>query len=332
MAVILTLAVAGLGNSPPAQAQPEIHEVRIENVGLIVANQNCQNWCWAASSEMLARSQGISNVPQEEFVRRIYAPHLPASPTPPASALPCLPTFGSFEPIKRAIEGVYTRPDGSQVALTGAYHYGVPTDVAGMIRSITDQRPFIFAWQGHAWVAYGIKYFYTGPVTVQFTEIELIDPLAQLSGGARPQFHSFVVGRDRFDEINGTFELLVVPGDRVLGGGGQPGVAVSPGAAVSTGAAVSRGWRSAGGGGVTRGGVHLPGGVVLPGWRCSSPAAVTLPGGVILPPGGPGVCPRRPATAGRRSGHAPARCRSRPTARCPAGPCFPGERRSRAGR
>jgi hypothetical protein len=175
--------------------------------------------------------QGIFNVPQEEFVRRIYAPHLPAFPTPPAAALPCLPTFGSFEPIKQAIDGIYTRADGSQVALTGAYHYGVPTDVAGMIRSITDGRPFIFAWQGHAWVAYGIKYFQIAPGAVQFTEIELIDPLSELSEGRRPQFSSFVVGRDNFAEINGTFELLVVPGERVLGppagndppGGGNAG-------------------------------------------------------------------------------------------------------------
>jgi hypothetical protein len=36
------------------------------------------------------------------------------------------------------------------------YPYGVPTDVAGMIRSIEDGRPFIFAWPGHAWVAYGL--------------------------------------------------------------------------------------------------------------------------------------------------------------------------------
>jgi hypothetical protein len=156
LAALLALAVVVFGGSLPLHAQRPIYEVRIDNPGLIVANQNCQSWCWVASTEMLVRSQGIFNVPQEEFVRRIYAPDLPASPTPLASALPCLPTFGSFEPIKRAIEGIYTRADGSQVALTGAYHYGVPTDVLGMIRSIAEGRPFIFAWQGHAWVAYGI--------------------------------------------------------------------------------------------------------------------------------------------------------------------------------
>ena len=173
-ALLALLMVAFGGGHAPAHADGPIQKVRIDKVELIVANQNCQNWCWAASSEMLVRSQGIFHVPQEEFVRRIYAPHLPASPTPPASVLPCLPTFGSFEPIKLAIEGIYTRPDGSHVGLTGAYHHGVPTDVAGMIRSITDGRPFIFAWQGHAWVAYGIKYFEVEPDAVQFTEIELM--------------------------------------------------------------------------------------------------------------------------------------------------------------
>ena len=93
-------------------------------------------------------------------------------------------------------------------------------------------RPFIFAWQGHAWVAYGINYFFTGPSTMQFTEIELIDPLAQLStqlpgGRPRPQFYSFVVGRDLFSEINGTFELLV---NRQAGGGGGGGAGGAIGA------------------------------------------------------------------------------------------------------
>ena len=240
------------------------YHVQIPNPELIVANQNCQNWCWAASSEMLVRSQRVFNVSQEVFVQRIYGP-----------ALPCLPSFGSFEPIKQAIDGIYIRPDGSQVALTGTYHYGVPTDVAGMIRSITDGRPFIFAWQGHAWIAYGIKYFYTGPLTIQFTEIELIDPLAQLSNGTRPQFYSFVVGRDNFAEINGTFELLVLSGQQVLGppmGGGQQGGDDSPA------------------GVVLPGGVQLPGGVVLPGGAVF-PGGATLPGGVVLPPGTTGVLP-----------------------------------------
>jgi hypothetical protein len=101
--------------STPVAAQPVIHHVRIGNwqeIAAIVANQNCPNWCWAAASEMLVKSQGVCDIPQEEFVRRIYGP-----------GLPCLPTFGSLEPIRVAITGVYDLPDGSQVALTGAYHY-----------------------------------------------------------------------------------------------------------------------------------------------------------------------------------------------------------------
>ena len=259
--VVFVLGGVCAGVITPVTAQPVIHNVRVgdwEEIAAIVANQNCPNWCWAAASEMLVKSQGIFNVPQEEFVRRIYAPHLPG-PVPPAPTvypfwhlLPCLPTFGSFEPIRVAITGVYDAWDGSQVTLTGAYHYGVPTDVLGMIRSLQEGRPFIFAWQGHAWVAYGINYFYTGPSTIQFTEIELIDPLAQLStqipgGRPRPQFYSFVVGRDRFSDINGTFELFV--NRQAGGGGGGAGGAIGGGAG---GASV------AGGGGGGAGG----------GWRC----------------------------------------------------------------
>jgi hypothetical protein len=283
------------GLAPRASAQEIIH-VTIGDLGQIlsiVANQNCENWCWAASSEMLARSQGVMDVPQEEFVRRVYHQPPPIIPViTHATAdlyrplLPCWPTFGSFEPIRQAITGVYPLPDGSAIYLTGAYHYGVPTDVAGMIRSIQEGRPFIFAWQGHAWVAYGIRYFYTSPTTVQFTEIELIDPLHALSGGTRPQFASFVVGIHNFAEINGTFELIRIPLIQ------QPGP-VPPGANLPPGAILPGGGALPPAGGIAPGGAFLPpgaggilpGGLGIPGGGVILPPNTIFPGGVILPPG-----------------------------------------------
>jgi hypothetical protein len=186
------LVMLGCLSSLGAVAQ-SLQNDEVPNVEAIAAGQKCQNWCWAASTEMLARSQGL-NIPQEEFVRRIYG-------NPP----PCKPSFGSFEPIRQAIAGTYSLPNGETVTLGGAYHYGIPTDVTGMIRSIKEGRPFVFAWKGHALVAYGLVWYRT-PYAVQITEIKLIDPFFTFGN---PKYTSFVVGRDNFQDINGTFELLV---------------------------------------------------------------------------------------------------------------------------
>jgi hypothetical protein len=299
--LIVGLVICGpliFGLAPQAHAQGPIQTITIGNlqqIQSIVANQTCPNWCWAASSEMLARSQGVMDVPQEEFVRRIYhngQPPIPVITHATAAQyrplLPCLPTFGSFEPIRQAITGVYPLPNGDSVYLSGAYHYGVPTNVAGMITSIQEGRPFIFAWQGHAWVAYGIRFFYTSPTTVQFTEILLIDPLHALAPN-RPQFTSFVVGVHNFGEINGTFELIRVYIPVIQPPGPvQPGAQLPPGVILPGGGLLPPQGGFAPGGAFLPpggGGGALPGGIPLPGGGAFVPPNAAFPGGAALPPG-----------------------------------------------
>ncbi|ADB40810.1 hypothetical protein [Spirosoma linguale] len=172
-------------------AAQQIYEAAIDPEP-IAAAQRKTNWCWAAGCEMLAKSQGVE-VPQEWFVERIFGPRLPN-----------FPTGGSFEPIRRALTGTFETKDGETVRLRGAYHYGVPTDPAGMIASIEDERPFIFAWEGHVYVCYALKYILQPALRV--IELELIDPLF---GFGRPMYKSFNVFRDNPNAIDGTFELIV---------------------------------------------------------------------------------------------------------------------------
>jgi len=166
----------------------------VPNYVAIGVAQNCLNWCWAAGAAMLTRSQGI-NIPQEEFVRRIYGP-----------STPCLPTFGRLEPIVAALQGTYSDADGQPVTLRAAFNYGPPTDAFGMIRSIQEGRPFIFAWRGHAYVGYGLTWDRYPNGGVQIWEIKLIDPMF---GYGAQKYTNFLVGRDNFGDINGTLELIV---------------------------------------------------------------------------------------------------------------------------
>jgi len=158
----------------------------------IAADQKKSNWCWAAGCEMLARSQGIE-LTQSWFVTKVFGP-----------SLPNFPTGGSFEPIRKALTGTYTTDAGKTVTLSAAYHHGVPTDPGGMIKSIQDGRPFIFAWQGHVFVCYGLNWIDSPGLRV--TELKLIDPLWKYG---RPKFTTFNVFRDDARTINGTLELLV---------------------------------------------------------------------------------------------------------------------------
>ena len=140
---------------------------------------------------MLAKSQGVE-LSQEWFVERVYGP-----------TRPCLPTFGRFELIRKAITGKFQTAEGAWVTLTGAYNYGPPTNPAGMIKSILEGRPFLFAWEGHIYVCYGLRW-HEAPLRV--VELKLIDPMWKYG---RSKYRTFNVFRHSTKQINGTFELLV---------------------------------------------------------------------------------------------------------------------------
>jgi len=197
----LAMDQAGL---PPRKTQPNVtkawrhspattHHLEMEPQKLAVS-QHRPNWCWAATLEMLAKSQGI-DLPQEFLAERIYGRK--------RSSLPC----GSFEMMQRAVDGVTVDVDGATLRLHGAFHYGVPANPAGMIQAIQDQRPFIFVYAGNCYVCYGITWL-EQQHRQRVIELNLIDPLWKLDP-ARPELTKFNIFCDSLRLINGTFELLV---------------------------------------------------------------------------------------------------------------------------
>jgi len=148
-----------------------------------------------------------------------------------------------------------------------------------MIRSIAEGRPFIFAWQGHAYVAWATNFLFTGPNTLQITQIDLIDPLF-LYG--RPKFTSFIVGVHNFQEINGTVELIVLNND-----------ADPPAAGIVLGGDTLPVYNFLPGGGNNPGILQLPNGAILPGVGLVLnigvvpgnvvPNSILLPGDLFIP-------------------------------------------------
>ena len=308
------------------QGRP-LYRVELANYEAIAAGQHCSQWCWAAGCQMLAKSQGI-DVLQERFVEKIFGPNLPCLPSGAASPDVLLP-------IAQAITGTYIANNGQLVQLTAAYHLGIPTDVGGMIRSISEGRPFIFAWQGHAYVAWGINFFFTGPNTLQITQIDLIDPLF-LYG--RPKFTSFVVGVHNFQEINGTVELIVLDNDAdppaggivlggdtlpvyilLPGGGNNPGILQLPNGAILPGVGFVPNIGVVPGNAVPNG-ILLPGDLFIPDRDPQGNALAVDPQGNVAPGGMQGNA--APAHAGRRCQPGGPRAGGKPKRHCQAEQSF----------
>lgn len=192
VAAVMTAVISPMVTSVAFTQVAPIHHMQLDQVA-IAAAQQCVNWCWAAGAEMLIRSQRVK-VSQADLVRKVYGP-----------SAPCLPTFGRFEPIVRAITGTYETVDGDTISLTAAWNPGAPTNPAGMIQSIDEGRPFLFAYAGHAYVCYGLKWQEYPRLRV--VELDLIDPFWVF--GSR-KLTTFNVFRDDLKRINGTLELLVI--------------------------------------------------------------------------------------------------------------------------
>jgi hypothetical protein len=168
----------------------------------IAAAQECPNWCWAACLEMLCKSQGVT-FDQEHFVEKVYGRV--------NGELPCLPS-GTLETISAALHGTSQVVNGVTITLSAPFHYGIPTNVKAIIKTIREKRPFIFGHGGHAYVCYGVKWLEQSG-RIQITRLELIDPLWKLLP-QRPQLTALDVIKANQNpviwlQIIGTLELIV---------------------------------------------------------------------------------------------------------------------------
>src|SRR6266508_2540847 len=78
--VITVAVILGAGYRCHAQVYGPVQGARIPDFVSIAAGQECPSWCWAASVEMVAKSQGIE-LPQKLVVQKIYGPTLPCLPS-----------------------------------------------------------------------------------------------------------------------------------------------------------------------------------------------------------------------------------------------------------
>ena len=184
---------------PSARAQffGPVQSARIPDFEAIAAGQQCPSWCWAASIQMVAKSQGV-DLPQQAVVQKIFGP-----------SMPCLPS-GNIQNIVAGLQGVYRRDDGATVAIQARVFVGNNGYAVPLIQSIRSGRPFIFLTQTHAMVAVGVHWVDVlngaGMPTgyVQIVDVELIDPF--FTFGAR-KYNVFPIRPDTAGQISGVIEI-----------------------------------------------------------------------------------------------------------------------------
>jgi hypothetical protein len=186
--------------SAGAQFFGPVQGARIPDFEALAAGQQCPSWCWAASVQMVAKSQGV-DLPQQAVVQKIFGPRMP-----------CLPS-GNIQNIVAGIQGIYRRDDGATVAIQARAFVGNNGYAMPLIQSISSGRPFIFLTQTHAMVAVGVHWAdvlnAAGQPTgyVQIFDIELIDPF--FTFGAR-KYNTFQIRPDTAGQISGAIEIQSV--------------------------------------------------------------------------------------------------------------------------
>ena len=198
LSIILSI-ITVLTVTPECRAQffGPVQSARLSGFEAIAAGQKCPEWCWAASVQMLAKSQDV-DLPQELVVRKIFGPTMPCRPS------------GNIQNILAGIQGVYQRSDGATIAIQARAFAGNQGYALPLIQSIQTGRPFIFLTQTHAMVAVGVHWsdvldargIRTG--YVQILDIELIDPF--FTFGAR-KYNTFPIRPDTAGQISGAIEI-----------------------------------------------------------------------------------------------------------------------------
>ena len=182
----------------------EVHHVQLATAVTPVAQEN-GSWCWAAASEMLLQSQGIT-LHQADVVRRAYGDTREAGGKSPLM-------------VQEALTDTFHADDGKKVKLEAARADGFPHNGLELLASIEDDRPFIVdigyyksdargkrtdAYAAHSLLVYGLTYRREGN-EVKILSLDTIDPSFGMIRQTVPAYDAHQkLDSSLFDTIQGT--------------------------------------------------------------------------------------------------------------------------------
>jgi hypothetical protein len=167
----------------------------IRNLALVVAQQKCENWAWAAGVEIALLKQGVQ-LRQNFRTDKVNGGAV------------CLDSAGSMESLAKQVEGDYVLGDGRKFRLAVHYTDSAPNSSDTIIVPIVSSQPYILYWRGHAYVAESAvwnEYVYpNGQKYMEIKELTLIDPYE--SGEKRRV--KYDVQTNEASELGGIFQVV----------------------------------------------------------------------------------------------------------------------------
>jgi hypothetical protein len=166
---------------------------RLKYIAFVPAKQHCENWAVASTVQSALEMQGVP-LPQSELVLKLSGNDT------------CGPNLKSPAELVNMIEGDYKLASGRTVHVQ-AKADDTYVDPGRLIASIRENRPFLWIWHNHAYMAVGIIYVdavhASGLHEYDIQEIELMDPFA----GAEQQPRLFQKSRTTLTQVRGIIEI-----------------------------------------------------------------------------------------------------------------------------
>ena len=168
---------------------------RLRDIAFVPAKQRCENWALGAVLQSVLEMQGVA-IPQAKWVVKLGGTNV------------CSPFLKAHSAIASNIEGDYRLDNADTVHLQAtAEDTFVPP--AKLINAIQQNRPFIWIWKNHTFMAVGIQYVEeiddaSGARQYDIRQIDLLDPFA----GAEQQPIVFKKTTASLKEVGGIVEVI----------------------------------------------------------------------------------------------------------------------------
>ena len=167
---------------------------RLTYIAFVPAKQRCENWAIASAVQSALEMQGVP-LPQSELVLKLSGNDT------------CGTNLKSPAELVNIIEGDYKLASGRTVHVQAKVD-DTYVDPGRLIASIRDNRPFLWIWSNHVYMAVGITYVdavhASGLHEYDIQQIELMDPFA----GAEQQPTIFQKSRTTLGQVRGIIEIM----------------------------------------------------------------------------------------------------------------------------
>jgi hypothetical protein len=170
--------------------------VELARVADVVAEQPCGNWAWAAGMETILQRQKV-NLDQRYWMLKLNG------------GFPCLSAAGTFENLKKRIDGEYVLDDHRRVRLEVRYRESLPQTTDALILPMAQGRPYMIWWKGQPYLVKGATWdefiYQTGQKLVEIKTLKLVNVTER---GAKREV-TFDRTTDDTNDLSAFFDVVV---------------------------------------------------------------------------------------------------------------------------